>query len=789
MGEPQMFMSPRRAARTPSDLRSRLAPLLLLLVVVGSPWVQRPVSDYYVRHYYVLLTEDGPRRWFVQAVFLPDWGYSPDRYGGVGYLLVNDAATVLLLAGIVFFTSRLSARRGPGVIGCLLAGVLASEFVMLLQCALPGAFVPGSWDLAFSGELMKNLLRSGLIFGLAVGVLLALLTARSPRSRTAKSVDATKASLRRRNKGGLGMTTAPGYMPVGSAPGDVTRYLCAAAYVDEGFADRVVEGVLADEASAVAPSPGVDLVAVVRHCLSAQELRHQRDLRLAAGFGAVALLAPLWLVFVMVFLAVAQRGGVQQSFATRGQRQPDRRVLANTGIAVGVAVLFAFYLGAVFSSLPVGGFASWLLGAYLAGVPAVLASVGAAGFAYATVVRHDLDVDRLLRTTMTRETFARQPRPTVPRRKWIAARLTAIKEARDGNVTLYSGYSPFIGYAATSAKSALAVPLLPAEDPSGIGRRPTEPRPFTVTELVGHVREQLHAVAARGSADRTPADSVSTPAAASADGEGLGSLVIEDRVFASGTAIGDDDRFIRSTTLAPATRLSPEAVERIMLRPTGTVRHWLAIHVPLWGGDVVPSVFLHFSTLGRTLHLNIDVHVLGPVNAAYHVVDRLRDPLTPERRRGLLVTAFSRTGPAFFAAPFRALRHARFESRHNRRMSDEIKAMAQDPVYDYGARLSVRELALSPDYHNYFQVVDAERITSLVQRHTFAAIREFLDAHGYDTNDFRAQQQTILNQGLIQQGGTSIIGNQAIGTGATATQNIPQQPGGTALSAAGGSGK
>ena len=782
MGEPQMFMSARRASGTPSVLRNRLAPLLLLLVVVGSPWVQRSVSDYYYRHFYAMQIEDGPQRWFVQALFVPGWGYSPDDFGGVGHLLVNDVATVLLLAGIVFFMSRLPARRGPGLIRCLLAGVLASEFVVLLQCAMPGAFVP---DLSFSGELMKNLLRSGLIFGLAVGVLLALLTARSRGPHTAKSVDATTASLRRRKKGGLGMTTAPGYMPVGSTPGDVTRYLCAAAYVDQGFAERVVEDVLADEASAVAPSPGVDLLAVVRHCLSAQEIRYRRDLRLAAAFGIVALLAPLWLVFVMVFLSAAQRGGVQQSFATRGQRQPGSRVLVNTGIAVAVVVVFAFYLGVVFSSLPVGGFASWLLGSYLAGVPAVLASVGAAGFAYATVVRHDLDVDRLLRTTMTRETFTRQPRPTVPRRKWIAERLIAIKEARDGNVTVYSGYSPFIGYSATSSKATLAVPLLPAEDPVGMSRHPAEPRPFTVTELVDHVRQQLHAVAARGAADGTPTDSVP----ASASGESLGSLVIEDRVFASGTTIGDDGRFIRSTTLAPATRLSPETVERIMLRPTGTVRHYLAIHVPLWGGDVVPSVFLHFSTLGQTLHLHIDNHVLGPVNAAYHVVDRLRDPLTPERQRGLLVTALFHAGPAFFAAPFRALRHARFESRHNRRMSDEIKAMEQDPVYDYGARLSIRETALSPNYHNYFQVVDAERITSLVQRHTFAAIREFLDAHGYDTNDFRAQQQTILNQGLIQQGGTSIIGNQAIGTGATATQNIPQQPGAAALSTAGGSDK
>jgi hypothetical protein len=105
-------------------------------------------------------------------------------------------------------------------------------------------------------------------------------------------------------------------------------------------------------------------------------------------------------------------------------------------------------------------------------------------------------------------------------------------------------------------------------------------------------------------------------------------------------------------------------------------------------------------------------------------------------------------------------------------MLDELTAMEQDPMFDFGARLSVREMALSPAYRNYFQVVDAERILSMVERHTLAAIREFLDSHGLDTTDFRGQQQTILNHGLIQQGGMSIVGNQAVGTGASATQNV-----------------
>ncbi|WP_405528859.1 hypothetical protein OG426_42980 [Streptomyces canus] len=767
-----MYLPRRRAPGTRPSLRGRLALLVLLVVLAGSPWVQRPLSDYYAEKFSIELSDNKILRWLVEAAFLPRWEVSTERYGGTSSLVVNDLAVLVLLAGLVFFARRLSARGTSGRLRCLAAGVLASALANLAWWGMHEAFVD-TVVLAPADTLVKDLLRSALLFGLAVGALLALLTAGQPGSVTA---DAVGAPLRRWREGGRGMTTAPVHMPVGSAPGDVTRYLCAAAYVDEGFADRVVEDVLADEAGAVAASPEVDLVTVVRHCLTAQEMRHRRDQRLTGAFALVAVFAPLWLLFVTLFLSTTGQAGGRPSLATRGRHQPEGRVLVGTAVAAGIAVLFAFALGVAVSSLPTPAFVSWLLGSYLAGVPAALVSVTAVALAYVTVVRHDLAVDRLLRTTMTREAFSRQPRPTVPPRKWMAERLTAIREAQDGNVTVYSGYTPFLGYSPAASQWSLAVPLLPADDRVGGASRPGGPQPFTVAELVDHVRARLSATATRAVTD------------AAADGEAaLGSLVVQDRVFASGTAVGDDERFIRATSLAPAARLSADQVERIVERPTGAVRHCLAVHVPLWGGDVVPTVFLHFSTEGRTLHLHCSNHVLGPVRADYHVVDRLRGPLSPAARRGLLLDAVPRTGGAFFAAPFRALRQARFEERHTRRMGDELKALEQDPVYDFGARLSVRELAVSPNYQNYFQVVDAARITSRVQRHTLAAIREFLDARGYDITDFRAQQQTILNQGLIQQGGMSIIGNQAIGKGATATQTVPQQPGAAAPVA--GSGK
>ncbi|MFC4052198.1 hypothetical protein ACFOY4_21145 [Actinomadura syzygii] len=739
-----------------SSLGGRIRLWCLLIFVICAPWTQGPTGrspESFDGSPVVAALEAwllGPR-WRLWADGPVDWGV----------LVYQDLKFVLFVALLAFFASRLLNKGVLNWPRCLAAGVLPSILV---------GFIPATLTVSFADFppvpqlfLIYVFPLPGLVFGLAVGALLALLTLGRPGRLAGRSIGAARASIRP-GKRGVGMTTAQQVRaPVGSVQGDVTRYLCAGAYIDEKFADRVVEEVLADEISAVAPSPDVDLEAVARHCLAAREIRYPRDLRLAGAFGVVALFAPLWLLFVAFLVAAAGQADRRRSLSTRGQRHPDERAFLRVGVQAGVLVLVAFMFVTGFSKLPVHGILSWLFGTYMSGIPAMLASIGAALYASMTMMRHDLATDELLRTTLSREAFAWPALPLVPRGDWIKDRLAAIRQAQDGNVTVYSGYTPFMGYANAQSNWKLAVPLLPAERPTG-GPRPDAPTPFTVAELVDHVRERLGAAVEGDGAPGT------------GDAEVSGSLLIEDRVFADGATIGDDERFMSDQDLAPVMRLSPDAVQEIILNPTGTVRHYLALHLPLWGGDVVPSVFLHFSTVGDTLHLRCSNHVLGPVAADYHLVDRLRDPLTPERRRELLLGALSRTGTALFEAPLKALRHARFEHRHGKRMEHELAALTQDPMYDLGARLSIREMALSPTYFNYFQVTDAERIISSVQLHTLAIIRKFLDARGFDTTDLRSQQQTIVNQGIIQQGGTSIVGNQAVGTGASATQNAAGHP-------------
>ncbi|GAA1074571.1 hypothetical protein GCM10009665_79540 [Kitasatospora nipponensis] len=120
--------------------------------------------------------------------------------------------------------------------------------------------------------------------------------------------------------------------------------------------------------------------------------------------------------------------------------------------------------------------------------------------------------------------------------------------------------------------------------------------------------------------------------------------------------------------------------------------------------------------------------------------------------------------------------------RRRRRQLRELVAIEEDPTFDYGAQLSIREHASDGHYQNYFQRVDSDRAFATLTEHTLAAIREFLEAHGVDTADLRKQQQSILNHGVIQQGGISVVGNQAVGQYATATgtPGVPQQSGASA---------
>ena len=88
-----------------------------------------------------------------------------------------------------------------------------------------------------------------------------------------------------------------------AAPDDlVTRLLCAATYMREGFADRVSGELLTSSRGALSPLWQVDAVQLARHASQAQRFRRARDVWLAAAFGYVVLAGTLALA--LIFLGV-----------------------------------------------------------------------------------------------------------------------------------------------------------------------------------------------------------------------------------------------------------------------------------------------------------------------------------------------------------------------------------------------------------------------------------------------------------------------------------------------------
>lgn len=82
---------------------------------------------------------------------------------------------------------------------------------------------------------------------------------------------------------------------------EVTRLMCAAAYLDGTFAQDVVDGVLHEHHRAVQIPPGIDVATVAKHCVAACQQKVVRDVLLTADVLLTVVLAAvtksgLWLV-------------------------------------------------------------------------------------------------------------------------------------------------------------------------------------------------------------------------------------------------------------------------------------------------------------------------------------------------------------------------------------------------------------------------------------------------------------------------------------------------------------
>jgi hypothetical protein len=372
---------------------------------------------------------------------------------------------------------------------------------------------------------------------------------------------------------------------------EATRYLCVGAQIDDDFADRIIREILEEPYRAVAPSLGFDLIPVVAHALNASRRRAQRDVVLilvgAVAFVMYPMLSALtalgWLWTRIVYRAVRRR------WPHADPRYPllvaavaylayvPLLLLALFVLVVFIRVLRPLVVGpAWFATGPAGVFA-WLVRPI-----AVLVLPVSFMVAWATLLWDRFTTRNFLVQTLRHGAPLRAI--GVPTDPETVTRLAAVsRDQHDSNVTVYSGKFPFVGAGVPYRRPwAFTVDLSRTVDTGdGGGRDDGKPRIERKDQANRIGVKALHEHVAREVSSLSNPDRFPTT--------WLPNLVVEDRLFVSGSAVHLLPELLPAPDQPPIVVARPALIDAVMENPNGPVRHFKCYRVNSWLVSDLPA--------------------------------------------------------------------------------------------------------------------------------------------------------------------------------------------------------
>jgi hypothetical protein len=519
-----------------------------------------------------------------------------------------------------------------------------------------------------------------------------------------------------------------------------TRYLCCGAELDEEFATTVLDELFLQPKRAVAPSYGIDLVPIVKHCVKARRRRTIRDLALLAVVLVELVLFPVPTLIAVLAVALARDVA-------------SRAVGLAVGGALALASIWAFagrpappnsgaqwriYSTALWRILswgPFGHFDLFLFSLAIAFLLTVAIRYGEWYYSYWLVGRQLRD-----------ETFD-PDRTQVVLRPWMQRRLDEIAVQQYSNVTLYlhsEHTPPFVGSGALGRLWSFSINLKPRDDDAAARLRGFQP--FTPVDLHNHVERWLRDL-------RRPEQGLAY---------GLPGFDSSYHLFAPGWM---REGGTPPHLLYPDAQMPRADVERVILREPGSLRHYRCLRAEWQNGEMAVTAFLHLAMDGRSLFVEFTPCAVAPIKGWYKNVDVYKMPrleeMWPEFLRSVrdaLPTLFG--SPQHLIHTYWIPRLKRFEYENNER-----RVRSRRLVIDYGAHLSVRERAsmpepkgalqlFDPEHHvmsprRHGQLLDVEKYTKTIASQVLDAILEFLEERNLDTTEFRARRTQILDSQLF----------------------------------------
>ena len=550
---------------------------------------------------------------------------------------------------------------------------------------------------------------------------------------------------------------------------NATRYLCAAAYLSPRYAGTIIRELVASH-RAVAPSVGIDVGPVIRHCLRARNMQLIRDLLIAALLIINLLVDPGTTVTVLLIAFLL--GFLPSVDWSRKSLKVKIFAVAGSLFLIGNFIVVLFILGLV---------------AVIRGISAGIGSpdqeFGGTGQATSSSPKGLISVILLIVIVLVQVfyTYLRSRilcdelspdavhRPAARRTKATDARLARVEAAQYGNLVLYSGENPFIGTGIRSRAWSIAIELLRDNG----GRQVLGPSraqgyvPIDPVELHRVIRDRLIKL-----------DDEGLP-----PNERLSAMTVHDHIVGLGLHRWDSPVMDQALSV-PFSQASPESVAALIRHPQAGLRYYQRVSIcdegqPVWAGqekvidgfdqDISASAFVYVAVEGHMLYLEFVATVMPPVNPRWYVVDLLPKISAARFWIKVILDAFATIFQDLIYSPFRAIRSLIYMNKEKRSYQQEEAAAADSLYGDIGARVSVRGQGAAAKFGTYIQELDAVKYTKLTERLVNDTVLDFLAAKGVDTSAYANSAMTIMNNGTIIGSGT-FNGPTAFGTGATAQQ-------------------
>lgn len=307
----------------------------------------------------------------------------------------------------------------------------------------------------------------------------------------------------------------------------------------------------------------------------------------------------------------------------------------------------------------------------------------------------------------------------------------------DQNLVVYKGFSPFIGAGIDLGGWSFAV------DVSRPKEHAKETTAFEISELYLELENANKSLELQG-------------------------LDIKDIAFVNGADIRSDKLILQDVLRHPIQHIEPDVMKAYSTNDDFRIRHYKKIAVRDWGNEMIFSLFLRCSLRGKNLFVEVSQFLLTPLESRYRQIDSL----SQKNWQSLLTLAFSSIilGPfAAFASWFALLQIAYV--RFGFQESNEKKKIEGSPLYNYGVPTSIRQMTSSRKYVHYFQKLDREMYIKIINRNILDTISQFLDARHIDTSALKEQRTTIVNNGVLVQGGNIATQSLAAGISAQAITN------------------